>query len=92
MADRLRLIVVVVGHIVFHGVVREESLELAVQLGGQRLVVAQYQRWLVDVGNDVGYGECLSGSGDTEQCLCGKSLAHALGQLCDGLRLVTGGW
>lgn len=47
--------------------------------------------WLVDVGNDVGYGECLSGPGDTKQCLCGKSLAHALGQLCDGLRLVTGG-
>ena len=60
------LVIVVVGHIVFHSIVREESFELAVQLGGQRLVVAQYQRWFVDVGNDVGYGECLSGPGDTK--------------------------
>ena len=61
------LIVVVVGHIVFHGIVREESLERAVQLGSQRLVGAQYQRWLVDVGNDGGYGECLSGP--VEMCI-----------------------
>ena len=36
---RLRLIVIIIGNKIFHGVVREELLHLAVKLCGQRLVV-----------------------------------------------------
>ena len=54
------LVVVVVGHEVAHGVVREELLELARQLGRQRLVVGDHQRGPVGLGDDVGHGEGLA--------------------------------
>ena len=38
-----RLVVVVVGDKVLHGVFREKLLELAAQLGGEDLVVGQHQ-------------------------------------------------
>ena len=92
----LGLVVVVVGHVVLHGVLREEALELAVELGGQRLVVAQDERGLVDVGDDVGDGEGLSRAGDTEQRLGRQALADTVGELADSFglvarRLVVGG-
>ena len=85
------LVIVVIGYVIFHCVVREESLELAVELCRQRLVVAQYERRLVNVGYDVGNGECLSGAGHAQQGLCGNSLKHSFGELCDCFRLVAGG-
>ena len=85
------LVIVVIGYVIFHCVIREESLELAVELCRQRLVMAQYERRLVDVGYDVGNGECLSGAGHAQQGLCGNSLKHSFGELCDCFRLVAGG-
>ncbi|CDD52449.1 unknown [Bacteroides sp. CAG:875] len=87
----LRLIIVIVRHVVFHGVVREEVLELPVELCGQRLVVAQDEGRLVHVLDDIGNGESLSGAGDPQQGLCGYVLHDAFGQLSDGFRLVAGG-
>ena len=81
----------IIGYVIFHCVVREESLELAVELCRQRLVMAQYERRLVNVGYDVGNGECLSGAGHAQQGLCGNSLKHSFGELCDCFRLVAGG-
>ena len=85
----LRLVVVVVGYEVFYGIVGEEGLELAIQLRRERLVVAQDERRTLQVGNDVCHGEGLSGAGDTEQSDITNALVQSVGELCDGLRLVS---
>ena len=69
----------------------EETLELAIKLGGQRLVVTQHQRGLVDVGNDIGNGEGLSGAGDTSQRLGRIACQYTFCELSDGLGLVACG-
>ena len=50
----LGLVVVVVGDEVLHSVIGEEGLELGVELRCQGLVVAQYERGLFDLSDDVG--------------------------------------
>ena len=57
---RLGLVVVVVADEVLDEVVREELLELAVQLGGEGLVVAEDQRRPLGPFDDVGDGEGLA--------------------------------
>ncbi|CAI8872204.1 hypothetical protein EMIT0232MI5_20502 [Pseudomonas sp. IT-232MI5] len=86
-----RLIVVVVGNEVFDGVVREERLELAVQLRGQGLVRRQYQRRALYLRNDIGDAEGLARAGHTEQRLVRQPGLDALHQLADGFWLVAGG-
>ena len=56
----LRLVIVVVGNEVFHGVLREEFLEFRAELGGEYFVVSKYKSWLVDLSDDIGHGEGLS--------------------------------
>ena len=56
----LRLVVVVVGDKVLHGVVGEELLELGTQLGGQYLVVGQHQGGSLHRLDDLGHGEGLA--------------------------------
>ena len=85
----LGLVVVVVADEVLHGVVGEELAELAVELGRQRLVVAQHQRGAPKLLYDVGYGECLAATRDALQHLRPLAAPHALHQLADGLRLVA---
>ena len=87
----LRLVIVVVGNVIFHRIVGEERLELPVELGGQRLVVAQDQRRFVDVADHVGDGKSLSGACHSQQCLGGQAVQYSVSQLCDSLRLVAGG-
>ncbi len=88
---RLRLVVVVVADEVFHGVVRQEFLELVAQLRRQRLVVRHHQRRPADAGDDVGHGESLAGTGDAQQRLAEIAAAQARHELPDRLRLVAGG-
>ena len=52
-----RLVIVVVGHKVFHRIVRKKCLELRTQLCCQRLVVRQHQRRAIDLLDDVCHGE-----------------------------------
>ena len=59
----LRLVVIVVGDEILHGVVREKGLELAIQLRGERLVVAQHERGPPHLLDDVGDGEGLARAG-----------------------------
>ena len=66
---RLGLIVVVVADEVLDEVVREELLELAVQLGGEGLVVAEDQRRPLGPFDDVGDGEGLARPGHAQQGL-----------------------
>ena len=56
----LRLVVIVVGDKIFHCIFREKLLELAVELGRERLVVAQYQGWAVQLIEHVGDGKGLA--------------------------------
>ena len=56
----LGLVVIVVRHVVLYGIVGEEALHLAVELGGQRLVVTEDEGRAAHVLDDIGYGECLA--------------------------------
>ena len=86
----LRLIVVVVRNKILHRVVGEELLEFLAQLGGQRLVVSQHQSGPLDRFNHLGHGIGLAGAGDTQENLLPKAVLDPLGQLGDGLGLVSG--
>ena len=87
----LGLVVVVVGDEILHRVVREELLELAVELGRQGLVGGQDQGGEVDPGDDVGHGEGLAGAGDPQEDLVGLP-ARTPSVSCDGLGLVAFGF
>ena len=83
------LVVVVVGDEVLDRVVGEEALELAVELGGQRLVGGEHQGRALGALDHLGHGEGLAGAGDAEQHLVALVLAHAGHQLGDGGGLVA---
>ncbi len=83
------LVVVVVGDEVLDRVVGEEALELAVELGRQRLVGGEHQGRALRAGDDLRRGVGLARAGDAEQHLVALVLAHALDQLGDGGGLVA---
>ena len=89
---RLGLVVVVVADEVVDRVVRKELLELAVELGGQRLVVRQDQRRPLHGLDDVGHRERLARAGDAHQHLLLAIRAQTFDQRGDGLRLIAGGF
>ncbi len=62
-----RLVVIEVGDEVLHGILREELLELAVELGRQGLVVGEDQRRAVERLDDIGHGEGLPGTGHAQE-------------------------
>ena len=87
---RLGLVVVVVADEVLDPVVGEELAHLLGQLRGQRLVGRQDQRGSLDVLDRPRDGGALAGARDAEQRLEPVAALQTLGQLGDGLRLVTG--
>ena len=88
---RLRLIVVIVGDKIFHGVLREELPELLAKLRRQRLVVGQHQSGPLDLFDDLGHGVGLAAAGDAQEHLLAQTALQTLRQLLDGLGLVPGG-
>ncbi|MNZ54654.1 hypothetical protein D3C78_725610 [compost metagenome] len=84
-----RLVVVVVGDEVLNRVVREEGLELAVQLRSQRLVRRQNHGRALHLGDDVGDAESLAGTGHPQQRLVRKPGLQPFHHLPDGLGLVA---
>ena len=88
---RLGLEVVVVADEVLDRVVREELLELLVELRGERLVVRHDERRLLDRLDDLGRGEGLSRAGRPEQDLVLQPALDAVDQVRDRGRLVAGG-
>ena len=54
------LYVGIIGHKVFHGVLREEFLELTIELTCQRLVVTDDQRGLIKGCDHIGHGKGLT--------------------------------
>ena len=87
----LGLVVVVIGDEILDRVVREEALELAIELGGQRLVGREHERRALRRLDHLGHGEGLARAGDAEQHLVALMRVHLRHQLGDGLRLVAFG-
>ena len=85
-----RLVVVVVGDEVLDRVVREERLELAVELRGQRLVGRDHQRGPAEPRDHVGEREGLAAAGDPEQHGVRAPRPDDRDQALDRLRLVSG--
>ncbi|OPY89290.1 MAG: hypothetical protein A4E73_03119 [Syntrophaceae bacterium PtaU1.Bin231] len=88
----LGLVVVVVTDEILDGVVREKGLELAVELGGQGLVVGDDQRRSPDPLDDLRHGEGLSRSRDPEEHLVLGPFLDAPHQFLDRPGLIAPGF
>ncbi len=64
-----RLVVIVIADEIFDRVLRKETLEFAVELRGERLVVREHQRRAVRALDHLGRRERLARAGDAEQHL-----------------------
>ncbi len=84
-----RLVVIVIADEILDRVVGKERLELAVELGRQRLVGRQDERGALRRLDHLGHGEGLARAGDAEQHLRVVVALDALDQLLDRLRLVA---
>ena len=87
----LRLVIVIVGDEVLHGVAREEVAHLAVELGGQGFVGRQDQGRTLQFLDDVGDGEGLARAGHPQQGQARLAIPQPLHQATDGRRLIAGG-
>ena len=85
----LGLVVVVKGDKILDRVVREEALELAIELRGQRLVGGENQGRALGLLDDVGHGEGLARAGDAEQDLVALACVHLSHKLGDGGGLIA---
>ena len=85
----LRLVVVVIGDEILHGIFREEVLELPVQLRREGLVVAQDQRRTLQLRDDVGHREGLPGARHAQQRVVLRAVLDRAHQLPDRLRLIA---
>ena len=84
----LRLVVVEIADKIFHRIAGEELLELAVELGCERLVVGHDQRRAVHIADHICHGECLSRTGDTQQRLVAVPRSQRPAQALDRAALV----
>ena len=87
----LGLIIIIVGYEIFHGIVGEELLELAIELRGQNLVWREHQRGALQLLDHLGHREGLARPGDAQQHLCRLAIARAFRQLGNRGRLVARG-
>ena len=84
------LVVVVIRHEVFDGVLREEPFHLGIELRSQRLVGRHHQRRAALARDDVGHGEGLARAGDAQQHLVALARLDAGDELLDRCGLVAG--
>ena len=87
----LWLVVVEVRDEVFDGVLREELLELGVELRGECLVVRKDECWSLGLLDDVGDGEGFPCPSGPQQHLMMQTLPKPFDEFGDCGRLVTGG-
>jgi hypothetical protein len=86
-----RLVVVIVGNEILHRIVREELLELAVQLSRQRLVRCHHDGGTLLALQDVGNREGLAGTGNSQQSLVCQAIIDTGYQFFDRFGLVPCG-
>ena len=84
-----RLVIIIIRHEIFDGVVRKEILELAIKLRRQNLVWRQDQGGPLQFFNHLGHREGLARSGHPEQHLIALLVAHPGDQLLDRSRLIA---
>jgi hypothetical protein len=85
----LGLVIVVVGNEILDRIVREEALELGIELGGEGLVGREDQCRPLGLGDDLGGGEGLARARDAEQDLVGLAIVDAFHEFRDGGGLVA---
>ena len=85
----LRLVIVVIGDEILDRIVREEGFELAIELGGERLVGGEDQGRALGRLDDLGHGEGLAGAGRAEQDLVALAGLDALDEFGDRRALVA---
>ena len=86
----LGLVEVEIANEVLDRVVREETLELRVELGRQGLVVGQNQGRSSQLGHHIGHGEGLARPGDPQKHLIALPPLQPRDKLDDRCRLITG--
>ena len=69
----------------------DDGFKLAVELGGQGLVMGQHQGRFLQLLDDIGHGKCPAGTGDAQQRLGFVPFVDALYQRFYRLWLVAGG-
>ncbi len=84
----LRLVIIIIAHEIFDGVVGKKLPEFLVELTGQRLVVDQDQRRLLDAGDQVRHREGLARAGHPEQHVVPRAGLHPGGELLNRLGLI----
>ena len=87
-----RLVIVVIGDEIFHGVLREKRFHLPIQLRCQGFIGGQHQRRTLHGGHDVGHGEGLAAARHAQQGLMGQAVMETLNQATNRLRLVASGF
>lgn len=80
------------GHKVFNRIVREELLELAVELCRQSFIMRDDQRRFIQLLDDICHREGFTGAGNAEKCLALVAFLKTFYQLLNGLGLVAGGF
>ncbi len=85
-----RLIVIVVADEVFDRVIREELAKLREELSSESFVMAENQRRLVHLLNNVCHRVGFSGPGRTQKNLSSLAVPQAANQCLDGSRLIAG--
>ena len=82
----------IVAYKIFHCILREEFLELTVQLGRQGFIVRYYYSGLVKLGDNISHGKGLTGTCDTKQSLELIAFLESLNQCIDSLGLISCGF
>ena len=70
-------------------IIREQFLELRIQLSCQGLIMYKNQSWLINFGYYIRYGKCLTGTSCTQQYLTFSVFIQSFHQLVDRLRLIA---
>ena len=69
----------------------EEFAILLRELGCERFVVCEHERWLVIFCYDICHSEGFTATSDPKQRLVRQPVLEPLDQSCDRLRLIAGG-
>ena len=81
----------IVGDKILHCVVREEFLELPVELRRQGLIMGDDQRRFIQLLDDIRHRESFTRTGDAKEGLTLVTFLKAFNQVSDSLGLVAGG-
>ncbi len=87
----LRLIIIVIGHKVLHGIIRKEFAKFRAELRRQSLVMRQHQGRPLHAFYDLRHCVCLSGTGHAKKRLLVQAVRQPFSQSVYGLGLVSGG-